>query len=80
MMIKVRQFSSHNNIGFALRSLQMLRFIIATFYCGEDLFYLTVRENVNNSQLRNVLFFFFNVYLFKFKKQVNSPRILLKKC
>lgn len=62
-MMKVRKFSSHRSVRFALRPLHMLRFIIATFYYGEYLFYLTVRESANNSQLRNMLLFFFFFYL-----------------
>lgn len=61
----------HSNARLALRSLDMLRFVIATLclvMLRGDLFYLTVRESVNSSQLRNTLFFFF---LFKFEKQGN---------
>lgn len=82
-MMKVRKFSSHSSVRFALRPLHMLRFIIATFYYGEYLFYLTVRESANNSQLRNMLLFFF-FFLFKFKNKGIVPEFSLslskKKC
>lgn len=75
-MMKVRKFSSHRSVRFALRPLHMLRFIIATFYYGEYLFYLTVRESANNSQLRNMLLFFF-FFLFKFKNKGIVPEFSL---
>lgn len=62
----MRTFSSHSNARLALRSLDMLRFVIATLclvMLRGDLFYLTVRESVNSSQLRNTLFFFFYLNL-----------------
>lgn len=62
----MRTFSSHSNARLALRSLDMLRFVIATLclvMLRGDLFYLTVRESVNSSQLRNTHFFFFYLNL-----------------
>lgn len=78
----MRTFSSHSNARLALRSLDMLRFVIATLclvMLRGDLFYLTVRESVNSSQLRNTLFFFFSYLNLKAREQRN--RILPKtKC